>query len=107
MYPFEVELREAQRIIREQNDNPDDFTRTPKKKTVGSIFIAREYTLTVSRGKFPPATYEGGRGENWVCALCAQAWRSVIVGRCWQKCARCVPTGPNSTSAPLLAESSS
>ena len=26
----------------------------------------REYTVTVSRGKVAPVTYEGGRGKNWV-----------------------------------------
>ncbi len=65
---FDLELREARRIIREHNDNPDDFTftRTLKRRPIGRIFIVREYTVTVSRGKVPPATYEGGRGKNWV-----------------------------------------
>jgi hypothetical protein len=65
---FDLELREARRIIREQNDNPDDFsfTRTRGKRPVGRILIIREYTVTVSRGKVSPVTYEGGRGKNWV-----------------------------------------
>lgn len=62
MNSFNLELREARRIIREHNDNPDDFkfTRTPKTTLLGG-----RYTVTVSRGKAPPATYEGGRGKNW------------------------------------------
>ena len=65
---FDLELREARRIIREHNDNPDDFTfiRTRKKRSVGRILSIREYTVTVSRGKVAPVTYEGGRGKNWV-----------------------------------------
>ncbi len=65
---FDLEVREARRIIREHNDNPDDFTfiRTRKKRPVGYILGAREYTVTVSRGKVAPVTYEGGRGKNWV-----------------------------------------
>ena len=65
---LDLELREARRIIREHNDNPDDFTftRTWKKRSVGRILSIREYTVTVSRGKVSPVTYEGGRGKNWV-----------------------------------------
>jgi hypothetical protein len=65
---FDLELREARRIIREHNDNPDDFTfvRTRKKRPVGHILSGKEYTVTVSRGKVAPVTYEGGRGTNWV-----------------------------------------
>jgi hypothetical protein len=64
---FDLELREARRIIREHNDSPDDFrfTRTPKKRPDGHLHV-REYAVTVSRGKVPPATYEGGQGKNWV-----------------------------------------
>jgi hypothetical protein len=60
---FDLEVREARRIIREHHDNPDDFTftRTPRRR-----FYIRDYAVTVSRGKVPPATYEGGRGKNWV-----------------------------------------
>ncbi len=65
---FDLELREARRIIREHNDNPDDFTfmRARKRRPVGHILGTREYTVTVSRGKVAPVTYEGGRGKNWV-----------------------------------------
>jgi ribosomal silencing factor RsfS len=65
---FELEIREARRIIREHNDNPDDFTftRTREKRSVGHILRIGVYTVTVSRGKVSPATYEGGRGKNWV-----------------------------------------
>ena len=65
---FDLELREARRIIREHNDDPDDFTftRTRKKWSVGRVLSIREYTVTVSRGKVSPVTYEGGRGKNWV-----------------------------------------
>jgi len=65
--PFDRELREARRIIREHNDNPDDFkfTTTPKSPPGGHIY-AVEYTVTVSRGKVPPAAYEGGMWKNWV-----------------------------------------
>jgi hypothetical protein len=64
---FDLELREARRIIHEHNDNPDDFrfTRTPKKRPSGHLHV-REYAVTVSRGTVPPATYEGGQGKNWV-----------------------------------------
>jgi hypothetical protein len=65
---FDLELREARRIIREHNEDLDDFTftRTRKKRSVGNILRIREYTVTVSRGKVSPVTYEGGRGKNWV-----------------------------------------
>jgi hypothetical protein len=65
---FDLELREARRIIREHNDNPDDFAfaRTWEKRSVGRILSIREYTVTVSRGKVSPVIYEGGRGKNWV-----------------------------------------
>ena len=65
---FDLELREARRIIRERNDDLDDFTftRTRKKRSVGHILSIREYTVTVSRGKVSPVTYGGGRGKNWV-----------------------------------------
>jgi hypothetical protein len=65
---FDLEIREARRIIREHNDNPDDFTfiRARKKDSVGRILSTREYTVTVSRGKASPVIYEGGRGKNWV-----------------------------------------
>jgi hypothetical protein len=64
---FDLELREARRVIREHNDNPDDFkfTRTPRRMPSGHLSI-KEYTVTVSRGKLPPATYEGGQARNWV-----------------------------------------
>jgi hypothetical protein len=64
---FDLELREARRVIREHNDNPDDFkiSRTPKREPSGHLYI-KEYTVTVSRGKLPPATYEGGQAKNWV-----------------------------------------
>ena len=62
---FDLELSEARRIIREHHDNPNDFsfTRTPKKRLGGHLV---KYTVTVSREKVPPATYEGGQGKNWV-----------------------------------------
>ncbi len=65
---FELETREARRIIREHHDNPDDFkfTRTQRKRPAGYFFSRKEYTVIVSRGKVPPATYEGGPGKNWV-----------------------------------------
>lgn len=65
---FELEVREARRIIREHDDTPDDFTftRTPKRAPGGPFRIRREYAVTVSRGKVPPMTYEGGPGRNWV-----------------------------------------
>jgi len=65
---FELETREARRIIREHHDNPDDFTftRTQNKRLAGYFFYRKEYTVIVSRGKVPPATYEGGSGKNWV-----------------------------------------
>ena len=69
MDPFDLELREARRIIRERHSGPDDFKfkRTPKKRPGVHPFIRiREYTVTVSRGKVSPVTYEGGRGKNWV-----------------------------------------
>ncbi len=71
---FDLEVREARRIIREHKDNPDDFrfTRTPKKGP-GEHLHVKEYTVNVSRGKAPPVGYEGGQGKNWVVlyvALC-------------------------------------
>ena len=32
----------------------------------GGHIHLKEYTVTVSRGKVPPATYEGGQAKNWV-----------------------------------------
>ena len=52
---FDLELREARRIIREHNDDPDDFTftRTRKKRSVGHVLSVREYTPSPSRvGRF-------------------------------------------------------
>lgn len=73
MDPFDLELREARRIIRAHNDNPEDFkfTRTPKKRGGHPYIRNREYSVNVSRGRITPVTYEGGRGKNWV-ALFAQ-----------------------------------
>jgi len=67
MFAFDLELREAQRIIREHHHNPGEFTltRAPKKMLTGQLSL-REYTVTVARREFPPATYEGGIGRNWV-----------------------------------------
>jgi hypothetical protein len=65
---FNLEVSEAQRVIREHHDKPDDFTfiRTRKKRLLGDILRIGEYTVTVSRGKVSSVTYEGGRGKNWV-----------------------------------------
>lgn|GEM_PF-5208981 len=65
---FELELREARRIILEHRDNPDDYTfaRTRKKRSIGRILSIGEYAVTVSRGTVSPVTYQGGRGKNWV-----------------------------------------
>lgn len=67
MDPFDLELHEARRIIREHHVGPDDFkfTRTAKSPP-GSLIYAVEYTVIVSRGKVPPAAYKGGLGKNWV-----------------------------------------
>ena len=62
---FDLELREARRIIREHNDDPDDFTFTlTEKKRLGGHLV--KYTVTVSRGKSAPAIYDWGQGRNWV-----------------------------------------
>ena len=65
---FELELREARRIIREHHGNPDDFrfTWTQRKRQAGAFFFVKEHTVGVSRGKVAAATYEGGPGKNWV-----------------------------------------
>jgi len=67
MFAFDLELREARRMIREHHHNPSEFklSRSPKKTLSGQLSL-REYTVTVARGEFPPATYEGGIGKNWV-----------------------------------------
>lgn len=67
MGAFDLELREARRVIREHHHNPSEFklTRAPGK-TPGGQLSFRDYTVTVARGNFPPATYEGGYGKNWV-----------------------------------------
>ena len=65
---FELEVREARRIIREHHGNPDDFrfVWTQKKRPAGTFLFFKEYTVVVSRGQVPAVTYEGGRGKNWV-----------------------------------------
>jgi hypothetical protein len=65
---FELETHEARRIIREHHDNPGDFrfTRTLWRRAEGTFFFVKAYTVVVSRGKVPAATYEGGSGKNWV-----------------------------------------
>ena len=112
---FNLELREARRVIREHNDNPNDFTfvSTPKRRPFGTtrplghLFIIKEYTVTVSRGKVPPATYGGGLGKNWVVLfahdLAMHRFSEGIAGGKH----RCVLTGGNSTSVPPRKGSSS
>ena len=67
MGAFELELREVRRMIREHRHYPSEFklTRAPEKLPGGQLSL-REYTVTVTRGRFPPASYEGGYGKNWV-----------------------------------------
>jgi hypothetical protein len=67
MGAFDLELREARRMIREHRHYLSEFTltRAPKKSPGGQLSL-REYIVTVTRERFPPATYEGGDGKYWV-----------------------------------------
>ena len=50
MNPFDLELRETRRLIRERGDNPDDFefTKAPRRTPTGHLYL-REYIVTVTR----------------------------------------------------------
>ncbi len=106
---FELELREARRIIREHHGNPDDFAfaKTPKKRQVGHLFIIKEYTVTVSRRKGPGATYEGGKRKNWVVLFAHDLGVHRFSEGTGGSEPRCVLTGGNSTSVPSQDGSSS
>jgi hypothetical protein len=65
--PFDLELRQARRIICAHGDAPEQFRmiRTPKTQSGGHLY-ARQYTVTVSRGEVPPVMYERSDAMDWV-----------------------------------------
>lgn len=69
--PFDQEIREARRIIRNCGHDPEQFRikRTPNTASARSRASATYYLVTVSCGNAKPATYEGGKGLSWIAAL--------------------------------------
>ncbi len=64
---FDLELREARRIVREHRNSSDDFrfTLTPMRQPGGHIQL-KACTVTVLRGEYPRAIYEREQAKNWV-----------------------------------------
>lgn len=69
--PFDQEIREARRVIRNCGQNPEQFRikRTPITAPARSRGSAAYYIVIVSCGDAKPATYEGGKGLSWIAAL--------------------------------------